>query len=82
MLDQLGEKVLTAISIGSYTVGKVVGFATASASLVDTWHFQLLQELAFAAAIGSFALAVFTWHKNFQEKKRNVRHTKKPKTKD
>lgn len=82
MLDQVGEKLLTTFSMCSYTVGKVLGFATASASLVDTWHFQALQELAFAAAIGSFFLAVYTWHKNFKEKKRNVRHAKKPKTKD
>ena len=54
-------------SIGSYTLGKAF---SAAAELKDTWHFQALQELAFAAAIVSSIVAIFTFHQNYLKNKR------------
>lgn len=63
------------LSLVSYTVSKVTGFvsATASINLKDTWHFQALQELAFLAAIVSTIIAALSFHKNVikKSKKKN-----------
>lgn len=55
-------------AIGFYTCSKILGFiapAAAAISLKDTWHFQVLQEIALLATIVSAGVAVFTFHRNF-----------------
>ena len=50
---------------GFYTISKILGYATpAVTALRDTWHFQMLQEMALAATIISAGVAVFTFIRN------------------
>lgn len=69
LVEMLEKQIFPLISIGCYTLAQVIGLS--GASIKDTWHFQVLQELAFVAAILSFLLAVINFHLNRKEKKRN-----------
>lgn len=66
-------KVLSLASVGSYSLGKA--FA-AAAELKDSWHFQAMQELAFAAAIVSSMMAIFTFHQNYLKGKKEKKSKK------
>ena len=77
------RQVLPLVSIGSYTFAKVLGFVPVSTSIKDSWHFLLLQELAFAAAILSFGLALTNFiltRLKKPEKKRNAKVFKVPRS--
>lgn len=78
------RQVLPLVSIGSYTFAKVLGFVQVSGSIKDSWHFLLLQELAFAAAILSFGLAltnfILTRFNKTPKKKSNAKVFKVPRS--
>lgn len=55
---------LCGLSVGGYSIGKIISLA----SIKDTWHFQVLQEMAFAAAIISCGVAIATYMKKKRKK--------------
>lgn len=58
-------------ALGFYTIGKIFGIVPqAAVALKDTWHFQALQEIAFAASIIAAAVAVITLHRNIRKDKK------------
>lgn len=71
-VDLVLTKVLSLASVGLYTTAKGLGIAvSAAAELKDTWHFQLLQEMAFGASIIAALFAILTFHQNYLKKKRS-----------
>lgn len=62
-------------SVISYTASKAFGIASAI-DLRDSWHYQMLQELAFVAAIVSAAVALLSFHRNLLNKRKDKKNGK------
>lgn len=58
-------------AIGFYTAGKLLGYITpiAAVQLKETWHFQVLQEIAFIGTIVAATAAVVTLIRNVRKDK-------------
>ena len=74
-VELVATKALALSSVGSYTIAKALGVVTTN--LNESWHFQLLQELAFAAAIISAGMAILTFHQKWMESRGRTKAKKK-----
>lgn len=68
-VELVTTKLLALSSVGSYTVAKAIGFV--AINLNESWHFHLLQELAFGAAIISSGMAILTFHQKWKDSRRS-----------